>query len=494
MLKVLRKKGVSKKILWGIAIVIIISFGFFGTANYMSNSSTVSSAGKIHGKTVSIDDFDQAYKDTRMQAMMRYGDNFAKISQFLNLDSETWDRIILLDEADKRNLKVSDAEVVDAIKEFSFFQRNGQYDSLLYTDVLRYVLKVRPREFEESIRESLKLKKLFQQETFLVTATPEEVHDAFKQKNEKIKVSYVVFPAEKFKDQVAYDESKSQSFFESHKDEFMMPNSINVDYLSWEIPAGADEAAKTALADTTKTVYQDIQQSNFDKAAQKHNLAVNSSGFFSLEQPNLKLGWPYDVLLKVFSLNVKQVTEPIETPKGFYILRLKDKKDAYMPEFAEVKDRIKDMLILDEAKQVAQQRAQQALQTVKEQLSASPMEFSKLAKSLGFDVEQTALFARGEYLPKIGISKSFQDAAFALNDQQKLSETVEIGKGYGFIYLEQYEPVNEADFEKEKDKLGESLLAERKGAAFNDFLTQLRLKANLVDNISKLKKEQKIYP
>ena len=101
MLKILRKKGVAKKVLWGIAIVIIISFGFFGTANYTNNSSGPSFAGKIFEKRIPIEKFEQAYQRTRLQAFLRYGENFNKISSFLNLEAETWDRLILLREADR---------------------------------------------------------------------------------------------------------------------------------------------------------------------------------------------------------------------------------------------------------------------------------------------------------------------------------------------------------------------------------------------------------
>jgi len=50
MLKQLRQKGVAKKIIWFIAIIIIISFGFFGTASLLSNQNNTGYAGKIFGK------------------------------------------------------------------------------------------------------------------------------------------------------------------------------------------------------------------------------------------------------------------------------------------------------------------------------------------------------------------------------------------------------------------------------------------------------------
>ena len=53
MLKLLRKKGIAKKVIWFIAIIIIISFGFLGTAYLITDSGSVNDAGKIFGKTIS---------------------------------------------------------------------------------------------------------------------------------------------------------------------------------------------------------------------------------------------------------------------------------------------------------------------------------------------------------------------------------------------------------------------------------------------------------
>ena len=85
MLSALRHKGVSKKILWAVSIVIILSFAVFGTAWRLDKS--VNSAGKIFGHSVSILDYQKAYYDTRDAAILMYGDNFFKYGNRLNLES-----------------------------------------------------------------------------------------------------------------------------------------------------------------------------------------------------------------------------------------------------------------------------------------------------------------------------------------------------------------------------------------------------------------------
>ncbi|MCA9401570.1 MAG: SurA N-terminal domain-containing protein, partial [Candidatus Omnitrophica bacterium] len=152
MLKFLREKGVMKKILWVTAIVIILSFGFLGTASYWAGSRESKYAGKVFGKKVSLSEFQENYDQVRLQALIRYGDQFDQVKDNIDFISETWDRIILMREAQKRRIQVTDEEVVEYIQNYPFFQKNGQFDTLLYNDILRYVFKQQPRQFEESIR------------------------------------------------------------------------------------------------------------------------------------------------------------------------------------------------------------------------------------------------------------------------------------------------------------------------------------------------------
>ena len=79
MLKILRKKGVMKKLLWLVAGVIIIVFGFLGESYLLNDPSRSDVTGRIFGKKVNREEFQRTFKNTQIQAMMQYGDNFSKI-------------------------------------------------------------------------------------------------------------------------------------------------------------------------------------------------------------------------------------------------------------------------------------------------------------------------------------------------------------------------------------------------------------------------------
>lgn len=490
MLKILRKKGVAKKVLWGIAIVIIISFGFFGTANYTNSPSGPSFAGKIFGKKIPIEKFEKAYQRTRLQAFLRYGENFNKISSFLNLEAETWDRLILLQEAEKANIKIADAEVVATIEKFPYFQRDGQFDSLLYNDVLRYVFKIDARGFEESIRESLKLDKLFTEKTGWVTLSSDEIYEAYKAKNEKIQISYIAFLTEKFKSDLQVSETEIESYYNAHKDEFTMPESINIEFILLPLPKDAAESQRAETAVQADAIGKELTATpDLASVAKKYKLDVQTTGFFNREQPNMKLGWPFEVLIKSFELGIDQISEPIETAQGFYFLKLKEKQEPRTMDIMEASGKITGNLLLQAAQKTTQEEAQKGLTLLKEKLAATEGNFTAAGKALGWDIVQTQAFGRGEYLPQIGISKNFQDIAFSLTKKDPLSDVIEIQNGYAILHLDATFPIDEEQFNKDKEEFEKTLLTERKNAALSEYLTNLRLKANLQDNISKQKNQ-----
>jgi len=493
MLKFLRKKGVAKKILWVTAIVIILSFGFFGTANYLTNSMPVSHAGKIFGKTVGFDDFETSLLHTRIQAIMNYGDNFQKVSQYLNLESEAWDRIILLHEAKNRKIKIPDEDVIKAVENLGFFQENGQFQPHLYERIVRYVFQSSQRDFEESIRESLMMTKMFEQETSGLALSDDEIRGEYKKKNEKIKVDYVTFNPEDYTAEVTFNDMETLAYYEEHKGDFFVPPMINLQYIFLPFPKESEKGDFPAITAQADNIAEDIKNNlNLNEIAPKYSLPLEESGFFSFEQPNMNLGWSFDLLSKVLELKINQITGPIKTSKGYYVLKLINKKESSIPDFKDIRPKVEQAFKLSKAQEVTGKKAEEVQTKIKEALSSnSAGDFKTAAEGLGLKVEETAAFSHGEYLPTIGVAEEFQTAAFALKEKNEISSVVKIAKGYALIALKEFTPINEEQFTKKKDTFTKDLLTKKKGEAFSTFIKDLRTKSQLEDNISKLRVAQR---
>ncbi len=493
MLKQLRKKGTAKKILWFVAIIIIISFGFFGTANYTNSQMGPTHAGRIFGKNITFEKFQKSLLHARNQAILRYGENFSKISQLIDLDAEAWDRLILLTEARKRRIHISDQEVVDTIQDFPFFKSNEKFDPSMYERIIRYVFRCEPRDFEEGVRETLTFGKLFEQESASINISNEDALKEYKNKNEQVQVSYVLLSPDNYKNEFTVAPEEIKSYFETHKSEFRLPPAINIQFVNIDRPGDPSPSTPKEGQDTaTKAagIYRELQgDPDLEKVAKKNNLTVAESGFFSLENPAPQNKLPFGVLQKAFDLDENKFSEPLETPNGYCIIKVKEKRDAHIPDFEEASEKVKEALLANKARDTAKEKAADYLKRIKEAFTQNPgANFSEIAKNFNLPINQTPLFSRGQYLPTVGISPEFQESALSLNDQDKISGIVDIAKGYAILHLDKYVPFDKDKFEKEKEDFLKKLADEKKSEAFTNFLGRLRAKANLEDNISKLKK------
>jgi len=470
--------------------VIIISFGFLGEAYLMrGNDGQASYAGKVFNKTISFEEFDRNYKQAQIEAMIQYGENFNRIKPLLDFQAETWDRIILLKEAQRRRIRVSDEEVVQSIQGYPFFQRDGKFDDLLYKDVLQYVLRVKAREFEEGVRDSLKHSLLYKQVTADIDIDDTELWDAYQRENEKIQVSYVLLSSEAFKDKATFDPAQAQTYYERHQQEFLKPLTINVEYLAFDYPQDAtDEQKDSAFEKAVEAANLLGTDPDFEKTAQTFRTTVKTSGFFSQEDPNLTIGWPLELIQKLFQLGIGQIEGPVETHNGYHILRVKEKKRSYIPDFEEAKEQVRSAWMANEAKKLAKIKAEEYSKTFHEEFaSVKRPNFAQIAKKNGLDIHQTPVFNRGQYLPVVGLAKDFQETAFSLDPDNRLSGVVETAKGYCILHLDSILPAEKEEFEKDKEEFKKEMLSERKKNAFSDFLTYLRLKADLQDNIAAMK-------
>ena len=503
LLKILRKKGTIKKILWIIILGIIAAFGI-APSFLMSAHTQNNYAGKIFGQKISLEEYNRNLQLTEVQAIMQYGANFQKIKSFLNLDGKTWDRIILLYEANKKGIKIDDTEVIQTIQAYPFFQRDGAFNQTLYKDIVEHAFRVPSRRFEEGVRDSLKIARLYGTVTAPLTVSEDDILKAYQQKNQKIQISYIYFPSEEHQDKIIFDESKAKEYYEQHKQEFQLPEMVNVEYIRIDYPEKKEPekspGEKTELSVEEKdathkkalTIADQLAPNpDFAQVAQANNLSADTSGFFSLEKPNLQLGWPFPLIKDVFQMEIGKVSSPIETIKGYQILRVKEKKEAHTPAYEEAQEQVKAAWIDSETKKMAKAKADENFKTVQKKFQSVKLpDFARIAKDLKLEIEQTPVFTRGQYLPKIGIGKDFQDTAFSLTENNRLSDVVEAEKGYCILHLDSILPVDMAEYAKQKGEFSKGFIEEQKNMAFNDFLTHLRLKASLEDKISELRKKE----
>lgn len=475
MLNKLRKKKTAKKIWVILTILILPAFVFWGFGSFIRSKQEATYAGKISGRRVSLLEYKDALDAVRSQAIIQFGDNLSEVEKRLNLESLAWDRLVLLSEAKKRKINVADQEVIELIQGYPFFQRKGKFDSQIYSQMLQYVFHAQPRVFEEQIRQSLTLSKLYKEVTANLNLSEEEVKKEYQKINEQINLYYIASIPPDFIKGVSASEEEIKDYFSKNSFQFKEPLSFNIEYAS----LATEDKNETAIKDKIKNLALRLsKREDFTKAAGALNLQVKETGLFSQTDPIPGIGWSPQILGLLSRLKIGEFMPPVYMDKYYYILRLKDKKEPYIPDFQTIKDKVKEVFIKEASRKIAQQKIEDCFKELKAAHKTNPksLDFDKTAKNYGLKSDSTDFFRYGSYVEGIGASDNF----FAVAQDLKEDETsgiIEMPSGFYIVKLKSKIPVDEKKFLDEKAEFAKKLVSQKREEYFSRFLEDLKRKA-----------------
>ena len=509
--------------MWGLAIIIIPAFVVWGAGSSGKNKGDRPDyAGKLFGKKVSYEDYYNMYNVARDYAVKSFGNNVP--DEFI--DQMAWSRIILLEEAKKQNLAVTDQELIEKIVSFPVFQRHGAFDKKLYKTMLGDTAK----QFEEKFRDDLLISRLKDKVMSGISVSDKEVKEEYKKKFEKIKSSYVFIPFADSEKDAQYKDSDLENFYEQNKRTFKKSEQANVKYLealysefdkavsvkdemiqrffeehitdfkkpdSNETPKLDDNIKnsirqkltlekKISLAEELgyRVLDQVAQKKNLEEPAQANSMKVKETGFFSAEDEVPDIGWSYEFSKASFELAKGQINNMlIKTDKGLYIIQLKDKKAPYVPDYSEVKDAVKKTYLKKESIKLSQKKSEDIFLGISNVIKDG-VKFEEAVKKYGLQIKQTDLIARDGYIPEIGPAKEFVDKAFSVKTGQ-ISEPFRSLQGWIMLEPVESKGIDEVKFIEEKDKFKENILANKKEAEFNKYFEGLQKRAEFVSYTGK---------
>lgn len=348
MLKLFRKKFVSRFILWALLILILPAFVMWGSAS-MSRSKDKGPdyVGIVDSRKVSFDELYTALSGVRSQVILNYFNQPQILEAILSnkpmLGKIAWDRILMLNEAKKLKIKASDKEVVEFIRSHPLFIRGGAFDDKFYSYMLRNSIGMEPRAFEEIVRENLIIQRLSSYTTRDLKIPDEDVSSEYKKEFSKLKIAYILMEPKDFFDQVKVDEDEVKEFYEKHKGEMVLKS--NLEGAVPDRSATFDESKETIekflkelgarkiLREKSKETHDKIvermgnKNETFEKAAEQLRLTVKNTDFFSRNDKLDEPGDPMIIANAAADLKIFEVSNPVEINKGFIIFEVLQKKD-----------------------------------------------------------------------------------------------------------------------------------------------------------------------
>lgn len=224
MLKFFRKQERAKKIIfWLIISVMVLAFVLWGAGAYREGSIGTGYAGKISGRAVSIREFRRMYLACLNDARLRFGENYRQLAPYLNLRAQAWTKLALLEYAGNLKIKAANQEVAREIAAIPLFFRGDAFNQDVYEKVVRYFLDSSPRDFEEHIRGSLIIRKLYERITQDITVNDEETLADYKRKNETANILYLEVNQKDFLSQAAVTDDELKNYYQANADQFKRP-------------------------------------------------------------------------------------------------------------------------------------------------------------------------------------------------------------------------------------------------------------------------------
>jgi peptidyl-prolyl cis-trans isomerase D len=243
------------------------------------------------------------------------------------------------------------------------------------------------------------------------------------------------------------------------------------------------ERAQAQAADLAANLEKQISKaSDLDKVARAQGLTVQESGFFARDEPILGLGPSPEAAGRAFEMKIGDVSRALRASRGFAFVSLVAKQDPYAPKLEEVKDRVRDEVIKQKARDLSQQKATELAAKLK-----GVADFEKAAKAAGVEAKTTELIARDAPIPDLGVAPAVEDAAFRM-PVGAVSDPIVVANGAAVIKVVAKQEVTPEDLALAKDKFRDELLADRRNRFFGAYMMKAKQRMKIEVNRETLQK------
>ena len=172
----------------------------------------------------------------------------------------------------------------------------------------------------------------------------------------------------------------------------------------------------------------------------------------------------------VFALREGEISQPISMGNHYFVVKLLERKAAYLPPFEEVHAAVREALVQERTRELARQHADAWLNEVKAGKS-----LDELAQTLNAQAEQTGLFSRNSTIPQLGRAQAFMTEAFRM--QPGDARVVDLMGQPAIIVLKERQAFDPEAFEKDKVQFKQRVVRQRRDQVFAQWSNDLRQRA-----------------
>ena len=470
MLGWMRKQTRSWFVYIAFGIIIIVFVFFYGWGGREGREDAV--VALVNDQKITRRQYDRSYENLLMMSRNIYkralSEKETKDLRGRALD-DLINRTLILQEAERRGLAISQDETRREIANTPSFQREGVFDKNLY---LRQLASIRmsPSEFEKSTKTSMLISKLMNTVQSTAKLSDEELFALYKVENEKVNLNFLKLNALDFENRVEVSPKETERYYEDTKEDYRVREKVNVKFLSFDpkyygkkvevapekieefyrlneerftkkkrvrarhILIGVEEKAGGTAEEKAREKAEEVRK-RIEKGEDFSRLAKTFSQDAATASKGGDLGYfEKGQMVKAleeaaFSLKAGELSPAVRTPRGFDIIKVEDVQEEEIKPLEEVRGVIEEELKIEMSDGLAREEARRTIGQIYQ--SGNLVEY---AEKNGLEVHETGFFSEGEPIKGVGINKDFGEVAFLLK-KGEISPIVSLGNRYLVLKL-----------------------------------------------------------